>query len=222
MAIIYYYGSIYGPKSKYPLNNNGIFDYNITKIYNTLSYEKAALLNNKQKVQFLLQNIRMLKFLADKKYIHCDYKLDNVAYDNKETMNVILIDYDITTLQQLVKSNPQILLDRYGKITGINAPSTYTPKYIFGNTQFALYNVPLHKWDKYSIGGLINIIESLNIEYKFDLLSIDPNLSMGKIHMLDRKYIIMSLNLYDTSYDDIPTYQELENIFIYLRDNNYV
>jgi serine/threonine protein kinase len=227
MAIIYYYGSIYEPSCKYPLYKDGPFDYNITKIYNTLSVKKPIQLDNKQKVQFLLQNIRMLKYLAYNKYIHCDYKLDNVAYDDNEIMNVILIDYDITTLQPLVKSNPKFTSDTNGNIIGLYSSSTYPPRYISEDLPPAYpvavkYRLPLNKWDKYSIGGLVNIILSIKIQYKFDILGIDPKLSMGKITKLNSKNIPYSLNLYDTSYDNIPTYQELENIFTYLRDKNYV
>jgi hypothetical protein len=75
------------------------------------------------------------------------------------------------------------------------------------------FRLPLQKWDKYSIGGLINIINSLEINYRFDELDIDPLLSNGKIRRISSRNIPYSLNLLNTNYERIPTYKELYAIF---------
>lgn len=228
MAIIYYWGSIYEPGKPIPLSNGGYsFDYNITKIYNTLSYKNVNKLTNKQKLTFLLQNIKMLDILQSKGYIHCDYKLDNVAYDNPETMNVILIDYDISTLQPLVPTNKLISFSRDNMVNTIDVSSTFPPMYISNNLPLRVplnvfFKLPLYKWDKYSIGGLINIIETLNIKYNFELISIPPELSNGKVKNIGPKHIITYLQLKNTDYDMIPTYKELHNIFTYLKDGGHI
>jgi len=228
MAKIYYYGSIYEPEKIIPLSKNGYpFDYNITKVYNTLSQEKIKLLTNIQKIKFLLQNIKMLDILASNNYIHCDYKIDNVAYENPDEMNVILIDYDITTLQQLVTTNRLIKFYPDNNVKTIYVSSTYPPVYIsnYEPLQFPInvsFKLPLFYWNKYSIGGLVQIINSLNIEYNFNTILIPNELSNGKVTYLTPDRITDFLRLNDTNYDNIPTYTELYKIFTYLIDNNYI
>jgi hypothetical protein len=232
MAKIYFYGSLFKPSSINPLfvMEDRIplpFDYNITKIYNTLSMRNISLLSNKQKLKFLLQNIKMLDTLASNGYIHCDYKLDNVAYENPDDMNVILIDYDITTLQQLVSTNRLIKFTNDNKVNTIFVSSTYPPMYISNNLPLTypinvFFKLPLSIWDKYSIGGLINIINTLNIKFNFDTIKIPHELSNGKIDVLMSRHIVHFLRLNDTTYDTIPTYKELYSIFNYLNNNGFI
>lgn len=227
MAKIYFYGSLYKPRDRYPISKYSLpFDLNITKVYNTLSTRNVDSLSNKQKIKFLLQNIKMLYTLASNNYIHCDYKLDNVAYENPDEMNVILIDYDITTLQQLVPTNK--LISFYdNKVYTMNVSSSHPPMYISNNLplQFPInvfFKLPLSHWDKYSIGGLVDIIKNLNIKYNFETIKLPPKLSNGKILVLMSQHIIHYLRLNETTYDTIPTYSELYNIFSYLYENNLV
>ena len=84
------------------------------------------------------------------------------------------------------------------------------------------FKLPLSLWDKYSIGGLINIIDTLNIKFKFDTIKIPLELSNGKIDVLMSRHIIHFLRLNDTTYDTIPTYKELYSIFNYLNDNGFI
>ena len=225
MATIYLYGSIY--KGKYPMYKNGQFDYNITKVYKTLSDSSIEKLTNKQKVQFLLENLKMLHILSTNNYIHCDYKIDNVAYDDPEKMNVVLIDYDITTLQPLVQSNTNFVFDANNNVNTLYTSSTYPPMYISGELPLeypinVTYKIPLKQWDKYSIGGLIDIIVSLNISYRFDTIIIDQTLTNGKITKLNSRDMIHSLKLNDKSYYAIPTYEEILNIYFYLIESKYL
>jgi hypothetical protein len=216
MAKIYFYGSLYKSGDLlYIIKDRLPFDYNITKIYNTLSDTNIRLLSNQQKIKFLLQNIKMLNILASHSYIHMDYKIDNIAYENPDLMNVILIDYDITTLQKLIQSNSAIKFNTNNTVSYIDATSTYLPKYINDA-------LPLSKWDKYSIGGLINIIDYLDIKFNFVSIKIPPDLSNGKINTLNVSSIIYDLKLEDYEYDNIPTYEELYNIFDYLNINGSI
>jgi hypothetical protein len=144
-----------------------------------------------------------------------DYKIDNIAYENPDLMNVILIDYDITTLQKLIQSNSAIKFNTNNTVSYIDATSTYLPKYINDA-------LPLSKWDKYSIGGLINIIDYLDIKFNFVSIKIPPDLSNGKINTLNVSSIIYDLKLEDYEYDNIPTYEELYNIFDYLNINGSI
>jgi hypothetical protein len=168
----------------------------------------------------------MLDTLASNNYIHCDYKLDNVAYENPDEMNVILIDYDITTLQQLVPTNK--LINFYdNKVYTMDVSSSYPPMYISNNLplQFPInvfFKLPLSYWDKYSIGGLVNIIKNLNIKYNFETIKLPPKLSNGKVLVLMSQHMIHYLRLNDITYDTIPTYTELYNIFSYLNDNDLI
>jgi serine/threonine protein kinase len=221
LSVIYYYGSIYETE-EYPLKINIHefnrllpIDYNITKLYNTLSHEKVVNLSNNQKILFLLDNIKMLNYLASKGYIHCDYKIDNVAYDSPEKMNVILIDYDITTLQKLTPTNKYFAYNSDNTVSYLMASTTYKPNYL-------TKSLPLSKWDKYSIGGLAQIIRSLNIRYNFNTLRIDSNLSNNKITIISSLDMVRSLNLLSKDYNNIPTYTELHTIFSYLHNNRYI
>lgn len=229
MAVIFLYGSIFEPGVSFPISidNSNPLDYNITKIYNTLSYKSIAKLTNKQKIKFLLENIKMLDYLASNNYIHCDYKIDNIAYDDPETMNVVLIDYDITTLQPLVQSNPKFTFDDNNNVNALYVSSTYPPTYIRGSSPIEFpvnveYKLPLQQWDKYSIGGLVDIIESLNITYNFSKITLSPGLTNGKIRDLISSNVVDSLKLNSINYKSIPTYKQLYDIFRYLNNNNYI
>ena len=233
MSAIYYYGSIYESLQSNPLyikENNVIcpFDYNITKIYKTFSFDKitnkfTTKLTNLQKIMFLLENIKMLDYLSSMGYIHCDYKIENVAYDSLEKMNVILIDYDITTLQPLLKTNTNFRFDVNGNVTKLSVTSTFPPAYISKTRSLSdVIKLPLKLWDKYSIGGLVDMIDNLNIDYNFDELKLDSSLSNGKIKNVLSRDILYSLKLTSNNYNDIPTYKELYEIFNYLVSNNYI
>jgi len=231
LSKIYYFGSIYEPGSDIPLNKSEYpFDYNITKIYNTFSlddvtYRLKTPISNMKKTLFLINNLIMLDNLQRNRYIHCDYKLANVAWENDETMNVILIDYDITTLQPLVNDNTNFAFDRSGNVQSMSVSSTFPPVYLNNVAAYPFIphvSIPISYWDKYSIGGLINIIKILDIHFNFDELDIDPKITDGLIPKIWSRDIIYSLRLEDKKYEDIPTYAQLVRLFRWLIDNRHI
>jgi hypothetical protein len=160
-------------------------DYIITESYNTSSNTKVNEFTPEQKYIFLENNIKMLLEFRNKKCFLGDYKLANIGWDDH--LNIILIDYDQDTIVRI----DERLLRKHrllSKIRTIAFAHTYKPKYIFPNNKYTNVNdTPIEKYDKFSIAGLINIIEKLHI--KQDLIDL--------------------FKLKDTNYDNIFTYEKM-------------
>jgi hypothetical protein len=165
----------------------------------------------------------MLHKLQQQGYIHCDYKIGNIAWENNDTMNVILIDYDISTLQPLIMSNPKFVFDNDGNVLNMMVTSSFQPRYISNTRQnpvVARYLMPIERWDKYSTGGLVDIIKSLQLEFNSHEIIIEP--PIGNISIIHTSNIIESLKLNSLRYEDIPTYGELYDIFKFLLEEKYI
>jgi hypothetical protein len=225
---VYYYGNleIIDESFKYTSSNQDInldtykfnvgsqvkynFDHIITKVYKTPKFDTnyyVLELKNIQKYRFLYNNIVMLSDLANNKSFHADYKIWNVGWENDDTMNVILIDYDMDTIQNVDKLNNKFVIHN-GYVTSIRFPSTYIPEYIKEGT--GIKSVPLDQYIKYSIGGLHNIINVLNIKFNESIIDLPPNLiNNQKITKIYANDLGRSLNLTSKDYDDIPKYSEM-------------
>jgi galactitol-specific phosphotransferase system IIB component len=158
-------------------------DYIITDMYNT----DVTKLTLDQKYIFLRNNITMLLELRNNNCFLGDYKLSNIGWDDE--LNIILIDYDsdtIVTIDDRFIKQGKIMK----KISHLSFPYTYIPKYISSNIKFKINKIndtEYIKYDKFSIGGLINIITQLD---------------------LPKNYIeIFKLN--DENYDTILTYEKM-------------
>jgi len=236
MINIYYYGqlTIIDQKFKYYSNSENYefkpntmktysFDHVITKVYNTIVLDdnyNVIDLNNIKKYLFLYNNVIMLHELEKNKSFHADYKIANVGWEDSDTMNVILIDYDIDTIQHIDKLNNKFVL-KNGYVTSIKFPSTYIPEFIKkGN---GLKSVPFEQYIKYSIGGLNNIIRGLKIKFIEKEINLPSTLVPNqKIKKLNTDNLGTSLNLLSKNYDDIPDYSEIIAILGWLYVNNKV
>jgi hypothetical protein len=160
-------------------------DYMITELYNTSSNTKVELFTPDQKYTFLENNIKMLLELRNKNCFLGDYKLTNIGWDDH--LNIILIDYDPDTIVRI----DERLLRRHKLLTKIKSIAfayTFKPTYIFPNERSTIVNdTEISKYDKFSIAGLINVIEKLQI--KQDLIEL--------------------FKLKDTDYDNIFTYEKM-------------
>jgi len=207
---IYYYGKLQD------------FDYTITRVYNTPEINRLRLvegLSNIQKFTFIYNNVLILNELYKNNFFHADYKISNVGWDNPKKMDVILIDYDINTIQLVDKSNLNIITNKDNLVIQIKFPSTYIPEYIKDGMKIKA--IPLEQYLKYSVGGLYNLCRTLNIQYKFDTIEYPiPNKSGIKI--LDSKDFGKSLQLLNTNYDLIPTYSEMIHILNWIYKNKLV
>jgi hypothetical protein len=190
-----------------------IFDITITKFYN-LVYTDASNLTNTQKFTFLYNNINMLKFFEENGYFHGDYKIDNIGFDND--INPILIDYDEETLQIFSKSNKYLELDKDDNVINTTFKSSYIPKYIKQNN-----NIHYSKYNKFSIGGLAELIWALQIKFIKTPIEIPDKLSVKstrKLISLSDNNLENDLNLNSINYDLIPTYSELLEILDWLKE----
>ena len=187
------------------------FDYIITKIYNTPTFDNyynVTGLTNIQKFTFLYNNILMLDNLAKNNSFHADYKIANIGWENPEKMNVILIDYDIDTIQSIDSTNKKIVVDTNGNVSSLLFPSTFIPEYIKRNN--GILSVPIQQYIKYSVGGLDQIIKTLNISYTTQFVKLPSTLATGgKIYVLNLEDLSTSLHLTSKNYDTIPTYSEM-------------
>jgi len=163
---IYYYGKISGQARNFNVddyNNTYIeekgqknydFDYYISKKYNVMPYDPTSYEigdfpgTNQNKFKFLMSNLKYLDDLQKNNMFHGDYKLTNVGWDND--YNLIMIDYDEETLgvaddkDKKFKSSVRPAWFRYIRNSGLKLDNTF---YI-----------------KYSVEGLINVIENLNFK----------------------------------------------------------
>jgi hypothetical protein len=211
LSKIYYHGMFtdLNVEDTYPV------EYNITKQYNTPTYDgDGNILNmtNRQKFNFLLSNVAMLYILYENNYIHADYKLANVGWDDSNDMNVILLDYDIYTLQKLESANLEF--EFQDDVLILKSPSTYIPEYIRlnGTTN------TIKSYDKYSVGGLNSLIRDLKIEFSVGEINLDR--AIGSIDYLDLHSDMLgySLRLESPDYDDIPIYIDIYNILMRLSE----
>jgi hypothetical protein len=238
---IFYYGGlkVTDQKFKYTHNNQNMnldnyefipntkkeynFDHIITKIYKMPVFDKnyyIVNLTNLQKYLFLYNNVVMLNELFKNKSFHADYKIGNVGWDNSKNMNVILIDYDIDTIQHVDKLNTKIIINN-GIVTSIRFPSTYIPEFIKNGN--GIKSVPVDQYLKYSIGGLNNVINLLNIHFTKKDVNLPSNLvKHPKIKKIETSYLSKSLNLQSKNYDDIPDYDEIIAILSWLYINHLI
>jgi hypothetical protein len=162
-------------------------DYILTHKYNSVSNTKVEELSLEQKYKLLYNNIQMLLNFRKQNYFLGDYKLSNIGWE--KDFEIILIDYD---QDSIIKIDDKMC--KYGKIMKemkfLAFPHTYIPKYLTSNIKLKLSQInelEISKYDKFSIGGLINIIEKLKI--KIDLVNI--------------------FKLNDENYDNILTYEQM-------------
>ena len=231
---IFYYGELhinyykyryidgkYPSNDSYKINKNQPttfnFDYVISKIYNVATFDKmnyVSGLTNLQKFTFLHNNLIMLNKLTDNNTFHGDYKITNVGWENSTKMDVILIDYDVDTIQVCDNSNIKFKLRSNGDATGFLFASTYLPQYLKNGNK--LKTIPESKYIKYSVGGLVEIIDVLNIQFTIDFINLPSKLHYKKIKNLNLNKLSDTLYLNSDNYDEIPMYNEIINILMYL------
>ena len=168
-----------------------LIDYIITKPYNT-DYTTFTL---PEKYKFLINNVQMLLDLRLKNCFHSDYKLSNIGWD--DNLNIVLIDYDKNTIMNI--SNNIIINKKIDNkiITKINFPYTYIPKYISSENNIYINAIPIEKFDKFSVGGLLEIILKLklpiNLINEFKLNDSYENIFTYE-KMLEKLNILSSAN----------------------------
>jgi hypothetical protein len=157
----------------------------------------------------------MLNNLSKNNSFHADYKIGNIGWEDPIQMNVILIDYDIDTIQQLTNTNSKIGIKNC-LVTSIYFPSTFIPEYIKNGDR--IKSVPLEQYIKYSIGGLNQIIQLLNISFTQKTIKISEKLAPNRnITTLNLNDLGTSLHLTNPNYDLIPTYDEILNILMFIK-----
>jgi len=189
MIDIYHYGilKIHETGKARPTN----IDYIITKMYKTYEIENINEFTRENKIKFLKNNIEMLLLLQKNNCFLGDYKLSNIGWDDE--LNIFLIDYDSDTIikidNKLLTINPSISDIKY-----LSFIYTYIPNYLTSNKKYKtshVNNLEISKYDKYSVGGLIKIIDELKLD-------ID---------------LINEFKLNDSIYENIVSY---ESMLVYL------
>lgn len=232
MSKIYYYGEIqqeYKTIFYYPKKLE-TYDYTITKKYNTPLFNDAGSivnLTNLQKFKFLLNNLDMLNTLQEQKYIHLDYKITNVAWEDSNTMNVILIDYDHDTLFKTDGDDDLFELitdpDNNYENYRIKYSSTLVPNYIMSNYTS---KIPPYKLDKYSMAGFENLYKNLNIKFISEIIdNIDPPIKVNNyitIRQIIPDTLTLHLEMNSSDYELIPNYAQLLNFFLNLGISGFI
>jgi len=235
---IFYYGYIVVKNDDSSIN---IFHYIITKLYNMaditndFGFLTVNNMDNKIKYKLIINILKFLKDLYDQNMFHSDFKLQNIGWDSD--MNIIMIDYDLKTLQIADDSNQYIKRDKDNNIINLfnNVEGLYFPTSPPSRPRYVFINNPKLKssqLNKYSIGGLDYILEALNLQMdnKNNHITLDPSLkicsrNINNIYYNDElKYWDYkgSLNLDSIYYDQIPLYSELIELFEWLNNNGYI
>jgi len=219
------------------------FDYILTKVYGIPSFDndsrfhKVKDLTNNKKYKFLINNIKFLDKLQKNNMIHADYKIENIGWEGDE-MKVIMIDYDLDTLQLIDLSNNKISKTKIGTediVTDVDFTSTYWPKYVFKiitRPKFRIElrnNIKVSELIKYSTAGLKQLIEVLDLQYTSKFINNLPLpsseleiVTLRKINRLSPTTITDDLKLDDQSYVNIPRYEEVLAVFEWLNRNGYI
>jgi hypothetical protein len=136
-------------------------DYILTHKYNSITNIKVDELTSEQKYKIIYNNIQMLLDFRKQNYFLGDYKITNIGWE--KDFEIILIDYDqdsIIKIDDRIFKNGRIMK----QMKFLAFPSSYPPVYITSNISFKLSQIndtPILHYDKFSIGGLITVIESL-------------------------------------------------------------
>lgn len=162
MYSVYYYGVLNVLETGHARPHR--MDYIITKFYNT----NIDVFTNQQKYRFLINVIQMLLDLKNNNSFHADFKLENIGWD--DNLNIVLIDYDQNTIININESIYTKTTPRYYKL---NFPYTFLPKYLVSNEKNYVINTEYIKYDKFSVGGLVKLINRLSLinlidEYKLN------------------------------------------------------
>ena len=153
---IYYYGTL--NILKIGRVKPMLIDYIITKQYNT-DYSTFTL---PQKYTFLINNIQMLLDLRKQNCFHSDYKMSNIGWD--DSLNIILIDYDKNTILEITDKIIKKVKDGKEMMTKLTFARTYIPKYLINANNIYINPLPIEQFDKFSVGGLVKIIEYLKLD----------------------------------------------------------
>lgn len=208
---------------------NYTFDYIITQKYKTPSFNDDYVVNNltnQQKFLFLKNNLKLLKELQENNTFHTDYKIENVGWDDDTKMNIIMVDYDESTLQIADESNKNFIMED-GDLTEYNFYSTYKPKYLLidaeeegGKPTINYKDFNPDTYIKFSVGGLINIINCLEIKFTQTSIKLSEELveklAKRKIKRINTENLSTSLHLDGLKYDLIPRYSEILKILDFL------
>jgi len=226
---VYYYGLIQTLDNKFFLFGDVInedkdiktyqFNHIITKVYNTPIFGSNGItnMNNLQKYKFILNNVKLLMKLELNNEFLGDYKLGNIGWDNNYSMDVILIDYDVNTI---IKISSDLL--KYGSVTELTFPTSYPPKYIGEGDMIGKYSTLFinntDKFDKYSVGGLSQIISTLDLKFNKSLIDLPTHLQYNDIVLINTYALSFSLKLDSLYYDRVPSYTQIYNILVFLKD----
>jgi hypothetical protein len=160
MIDIYYYGILKIHETGKARETN--IDYIITKIYNTSKTKNINEFSRENKILFLKNNIEMLFELQKNNCFLGDYKLSNIGWDDE--LNIYLIDYDSDSI---IKIDNKLLKIVFSNMINLSFVYTYIPNYLTVNKKYMtshVNNLEISKYDKYSVGGLIKIIEGLELD----------------------------------------------------------
>jgi hypothetical protein len=194
------------------------FEYYISKLYQTAKidtngpYDCISELTNKEKYTLLIKNLIFLNKLQINNMFHSDYKIENIGWENN--FDVIMIDYDQYTILEANNS------------VDLSFPTTFKPKWLrrelLPNKKMREYSY-LIKW---SVGGLKDFIYLLDLKFTSQILIELPNTLLvyqnRNIRNLLPSVLASDLHLDHAHYRRVPRYNELIEVFEWLRINNHL
>jgi hypothetical protein len=201
-------------------NKDYMFDYIITRKYNVPLFDaldNITNIDNPKKFLFLYNNIVMLHKMFLNREFHADFKIANIGWNNNDLMDVILIDYDGQTIQKAIKDNTNFEIYYADVVQNFYFPYTYIPEYLKGGEFLKIKHTPYELFNMYSVGGLIQVINSLRIKYSIPIIDLPPELQTKNIVSINTSNIGSSLNLDSTNYALIPSYENMLKILDFIK-----
>ena len=147
-----------------------------------------------------------------------DLKWNNIGLD--ENNNPILIDYDSTSIIEIIPENFNM---KDGLKIIPKFSFTFHPLYLQIDASRNFSPIDIRRFDKFSLGGLFNIIQILNCDFKEKIINIPidkqyKNQSqINNINNISFQDLIVYFKLKSTNYDDIASYQEMITVLEYIQ-----
>jgi hypothetical protein len=238
MIKVYYYGSINFKYKDVQKNNKDVedndytvlpnqkdyhFDYIITKKYNS-DYYKG--LSNAEKFNLLIKIVKMLEKFRKYNRILTDLKWTNIALD--ENNNPILIDYDDKSILEIIPDNFNM---RNDLVISSKFPFTFVPNYLKIDISRNFSSpIDIKKLDKFSFGGLHNIMQALDFNFTTTSINIpidkqyknQPQIKNNTNTNISFADLFIYFRIGSAYYEDLASYQEMITVLEYIQQQNVI
>jgi hypothetical protein len=198
------------------------FDYIITKEYNT-KYNHG--LPNVEKFNLFIKVVKMLEKFRKYNRFLTDLKWINIGLD--ENNNPILIDYDDKSILEII---PENFYMSNGLVNSSKFPFTFAPNYLQIDRSRNFSPIDIKKFDKFSLGGLLDIMRILDFNFKTTSINIpidkqyknQPKIKNNTNTNISFADLFIYFRIGSAYYEDLASYQEMITVLEYIQQQNVI